>query len=90
MEQGRADLLGGSRFGALGPLQHSAPSLFFFLIYFLNWFQIPFLNILKAFSRVVPKIKVVQNKIPYKFALRWKPRIQMDFNYKLKLVLGLK
>jgi hypothetical protein len=70
-------LLGGSRSGVLGPLR-TVPPLHFSFYFFFEFSKLisnAFLNSLKAFSRVAPKTKVVQNNILYNFALRCKPRI---------------
>jgi hypothetical protein len=47
--------------------------------FFKNSFSNIFLNNLKAFSRVAPKIKVAANKILYNFALKCNLKIQIDF-----------
>jgi len=59
------------------PTPHGAPSPFLLLFFFefSKLISNAFLNSLKAFSRVAPKTKVVQNNILYNFALRCKPRI---------------
>ena len=85
-ERGGAGLRSGLRSRALGPLGTVLPlhfpSFFFEISKFISN---SFFIILKALSRVAPKIKVVQNKILYNFALRCNSRIQIDFELQIKI-----